>query len=246
MTATEPLRRRIEEASLNSWPALHQVLLDGWVLRFTRGYTKRGNSVTPLYPSSQPLVGKVRYCESLYARERLKSIFHLRATPEHEALDHYLRQRGYGRSDPSLVLTAMLKPLALSPRWTILPPREWLQHYADLTGVAEQFSRLHGSILGAIRTECAHAVIRDGKRTLACGLGVVERDLLGLFDVITHPECRRQGFAEELLQSALHWGWVQGASTAYLQVAQDNEAARALYPKLGFQEQYASWYRIAL
>jgi hypothetical protein len=29
------LKQRIEEVSLNSWPALQQILFDGWVLRFS-------------------------------------------------------------------------------------------------------------------------------------------------------------------------------------------------------------------
>ena len=108
-----------------------------------------------------------------------------------------------------------------------------------------KFMRLHGAILNAIRTECAHAVLRDGEEVLACGLGVVERGLVGLFDIVTHPAHRRQGCGEELVRGLLAWGRERGAQTAYLQVAQANAAAQALYFKLGFAERYRYWYRIA-
>ena len=42
----------IEELSLSAWPPLQTMVLDGWVLRFAEGYTKRPNSVNPLYAST--------------------------------------------------------------------------------------------------------------------------------------------------------------------------------------------------
>ena len=241
------LNRRIEEASLNAWPALHQMLLDGWVLRFARGFTKRANSVTPLYPSSQPVEKKVRFCENLYARERLQSVFRISAGADgagHAALDGYLSNRGYRLGDRSLVLGAPTATEAVSSRWSIVTLKTWLNAYAALTEMPGKFMRLHGAILNAVRTECAHAVLRDGEEVLACGLGVVERDLVGLFDVVTHPAQRRQGCGEALVRGLLAWGCERGAGTAYLQVTEGNAAAQALYRKLGFTERYRYWYRM--
>ena len=70
----------IEERSMNAWPALQVVLYDGWVLRFAGGYTRRANSINPLYASGQDVEEKVQHCERLYRSKGLSVIFKM--TPE--------------------------------------------------------------------------------------------------------------------------------------------------------------------
>jgi hypothetical protein len=58
--------RELEKLSLSAWPADTELRLDGWALRFTRGYTRRANSVHPLHESTRPTAQKIRECEQLY------------------------------------------------------------------------------------------------------------------------------------------------------------------------------------
>ena len=60
---------------MNAWPSLQTVLYDGWVIRVSGGYTKRANSICPIYPSVLDLDEKLRYCEELYTSMRLPVVF---------------------------------------------------------------------------------------------------------------------------------------------------------------------------
>lgn len=261
MTDTAAISQRVEEASLNAWPAMQQIILDGWLLRFSSGFTKRANSIVALYPSQQPIPGKVRFCENLYKREGFQTIFRLTSIVEANELDQFLAARGYHHQDSTLVLGKTLsktpgktpgktlveetqtKPS--SQQFKLFSKADWLTVYAELTGMPEQAQALHGAILSGIQNPCAYAVLMIGEVPVACGLGVLEQELLGLFDIVTRPDHRQTGLATALVASLLRWGMMGGAQTSYLQVVAENQPARGLYEKLGFRELYQYWYRIA-
>ncbi len=248
MTDRVSLSRRVEEASLNAWPALQQILLDGWLLRFANGFTKRANSIVPLYPSMQAIPNKVRYCENLYTREQLKTIFRLTSITRTNELDDFLTARGYEHHDSTLVLHADLSDRSQlkqsSQKFELIDQNDWLKVYTKLTNMPAQAQSLHAAILNGIQNTCAYAVLMEGEVPLACGLGVLEQELLGLFDVVTQADHRSSGLGTDLVASLLNWGASKGARTGYLQVVRDNEPARGLYEKLGFGELYRYWYRI--
>lgn len=248
------LARRVEEASLNAWPALHQVMLDGWVLRFTRGFTKRANSVTPLYPAAQPPAEKVRYCENLYAREGLRTIFRLTSVSDESALDELLAGRGYDSVDPTQVLSRSLAAgeFDVAGTFSVVPLASFLATYAKVQErpdvddrTAHSASELHRVVLKAIRSETVFGSIMEDGEPVACGMAVVEREVVGLFDIVVHPRNRRRGHGRALVEGLLKCAREKGARTAYLQVLNDNVAARSLYMALGFEPLYEYLYRVS-
>jgi ribosomal protein S18 acetylase RimI-like enzyme len=239
--------RRVEEASLNAWPALTQLLYDGWIVRQTHGFTRRANSVTPLAEGgARPLLEKVRWCENLYARAGQPTLFRLPDCAPVGDLAVCLEARGYSAEAPSTVLSRPLPTPATGParghRVTFTDRGPWLAVYAGLTGQPDAARHLHGLVLKGIAGDCLHAVIHDEGTPVACALGVVEDDLLGLFDLFTAPQARRRGLARALVEALETRGASAGARRVYLQVDDDNAAAARLYAALEYTPLYRYHY----
>lgn len=77
---------------------------------------------------------------------------------------------------------------------------------------------------------------------VASGVASYADDWLGLRTIAVDPAHRRQGHATAIVSALLEWGAERGARTAYLQVFADNEAALALYAKLGFSVHHTYRY----
>jgi GNAT superfamily N-acetyltransferase len=245
------LERRIEEAALNSWPALQQVLFDGWVMRFANGYTKRANSVTPVYPSHLPAQEKIAFCEQRYREQHQPTIFRLPSfSDEARVLDDLLEQRAYRFKDLTLVLSTTLPTRFATnarPRNAAFQAHsldEWHTCYKSLDITNGEDQAFHRAILQHIVPQSLFAVYYEQDTPVACGVGVLEHEIFGLFDIVTHPALRRKGYGTQLIGGMLNWASERGANRAYLQVVNSNQEALGLYAKFGFQESYHYWYRI--
>lgn len=98
----------IEELSMNAWPALQTIIHDGWILRFAKGYTRRANSVIPLYHDEKPVLEKILFCEKIYQDQDLSTIFKMTAQSHPQELDGILAQREYSLEAPTMVQTLSL------------------------------------------------------------------------------------------------------------------------------------------
>ena len=78
---------------------------------------------------------------------------------------------------------------------------------------------------------------------IACGLGVLERGYVGLYDIYVDASCRRRGLGGDICTAIMQYGKSMGCHTAYLQCLTDNLGARALYDLLGYHETYHYWFR---
>ncbi|AIQ17415.1 hypothetical protein H70357_12655 [Paenibacillus sp. FSL H7-0357] len=248
--------KTIEEITLNTWPAEQSVMLEGWVLRSAAGYTKRANSVNPLYgPEEQDaglgMLRKIRLAEQYYEDAGLNPVFKITPYARPAGLDKELESQGYGLVEPSSVRVLDLQDLPELRNVYTLQIRgelteEWLKVFADLTGLSSGNRETLRRMLTASCLKQGYALLlRDGLPA-ACGLGVIQHGYIGLYDIVTAPAHRRQGMAEQLILGLLHWSRSEGASASFLQVVQANKGASALYDKLGYKEIYQYWYRVKI
>jgi GNAT superfamily N-acetyltransferase len=240
------LARRIDEAALNAWPALRQVWLDGWLLRFAGGYTRRTNSVHPLCPGTRNPLRKIALAEALYRAQDLPTIFRIPSTLD-PALDAHLAARGYAVEDPTSVRFLRLDraPAVADGRVEVAPgpAEEWLAGFAQFTGLGEAQRRMHGEILAALCVPAVFAAIRVDGRIAAVAYAALHDGLVCLNSVATDPGHRRAGLAREVTTALLDWAWRRGAEGACLAVVAANAPAAALYDGLGFTEAYTYHYR---
>jgi GNAT superfamily N-acetyltransferase len=242
------MSKAIEELSLNNWQPLSTLLYDGWVLRLSGGYTKRANSISPIHYSTLDLNVKIETCEKIYLNNSLPTIFKITPSVHPEDLDKILEKRAYSLIDVTSVQTLHLEnvkaPILKSVCMNQNLTDPWLEHFCRLNKVAPLNKHIMVQMLANIATPKCFISLSIKGEVIACGLGVIEREYIGVYDIVTDENYRNQGFGEQLLLNLLSWGKDNGAKHSYLAVVQNNAAAQRLYSKIGYTEVYKYWYRL--
>jgi N-acetylglutamate synthase len=238
----------MEELSLNAWPAHQTMLYDGWVLRFASGYTKRANSVNPLYSSTLAVEEKIPFCENLYQEQKLDVVFKLTSASCPGNLDDLLSARGYQNDSPTSVqvleLASSDAKLARDAELMESLSDPWLDAFCQMSAVEERKRESLQRILLNIVPRHCFATLKVNEKVIAAGLGVLQANQIGLFDIVVDRDFRKHGYGRQIVESLLHCGKEKGAQKSYLQVMLNNAPALHLYSKIGFLEKYQYWYRV--
>lgn len=260
-----PARRRsasavgvdeLERIAAEGWQPLEHASVGDWVLRAAAGYSGRANSVLPLGDPARPLDDALHAISAWYQERGLPPKIQV-ALPLLAELDAALERRGWTCSPPVLVQVVDLAVLrrAASPSGgagghtgsltvtvDTVPDPAWLAafRYGD--------QPLPASAVG-IMTRADHPVFvalrGDDGTPLAISRGAITPRWLGITAVEVTESWRRRGFGRRVVAALADYAAGHGVRHVYLQVTEDNAAARGLYEQLGFSTHHRYVYRLA-
>lgn len=245
----DPLIKTIEDLSLNAWPS-HQIeIYDGWLLRFSYFYTHRTNCVEQIGASEIPLEEKVHYTECVYRKWGTPCIFKISPLLD-ISFDRFLEHHGYVREHVNYNMVMdfperMNLKTGIRTEVSRFIPSSWIEGLFALKGTTNVMHRqVVPSMYRAIPKETVCVSIRDGESIIGTGLGILDREYIGVYAIHVRQDFRRRGLARAIVSTILMQGKAMGASHAYLQVVEGNTAAIRLYESLGFHYLYTDSFRV--
>lgn len=232
---------------MNSHPSLQTQYYDGWLVRYSNGYTNRANSVCMIYPSTLDLREKIEECEKRYIRHHLPCVFKMTGDDE-KGLDMMLEERGYQIVTPTSLMVMDLADKHFDTVDSVITEHitpEWLDTYFTLENRTNPDIRATATqMFNLIHNDTWYCRIEKDSRNIACASAVMERGYVSVLNVIVDEKYRGLGYGRRLLEALLNEAIRKGAHTSYLQVVQSNHIATHLYEKMGYKALYSYWYRV--
>lgn len=242
--------QRIEEFSINAFPALSTVLVNRWILRFSDGYSKRANSVNLIYESSIDVLENIEICEGIYKRNNLNTVFKLTEKESNYEIDSILSERGYEYVAKTNIMLKDITEFKISNEekqgFVIYRElkKDWFEAFVQMNKVSSQNAVTLQKMLQNIIPDVYYGAIIENEKIVAVGMGVAEQGYVGMYDIYVHSDNRRKGLGTKIMNNLIYEASKDGCTQSYLQVVDENEKAKNLYNKLGYEKQYSYWYRV--
>ena len=241
--------RRLEEVSQNASRPERGVMVDGWSVGLSPSKAKRSRCVNAFYAGSRSFEENVATVRALYARAEFTCIFRMTPFVFDSQLDVKLDAAGFVRIDTTWVMAMSLDMLQPPINDDALV----YKNEPDFIHATNALQTLRGDkdderdALAArwqqLPLQIGSTFLLDNEQTpTAHAATIIDDGYVGLFDVVVDEALRNEGFGSALVYRVLVSAKAQGAHTAYLQVSEDNPARR-LYERMGFEKAYEYWYR---
>ena len=183
------------------------MLLDGWLLRFADGCTRRANSVNPLWPGGAlDTDARIRRCAALYAAQGLPCLFRVPSF-QPPGLDAALDAHGYDppEGETRILFRSRVSDLdedgADRPNVELAegqPGAEWLDAQARIAGDTARVADARRTMLAGLAIPAAFGAVRLGgpEAPLASLAYAAVHDGLACVNMVaTDPAARRRGVA---------------------------------------------------
>ncbi|MGW3686818.1 GNAT family N-acetyltransferase [Streptomyces sp. NPDC005125] len=244
-----PVRRRGPAATFaelapvyaRAWPPVESEPLGDWQLRSAAGFTRRANSALPLGDPGIPLDEALARVKQWYDDRGLPAYIQTATGAEgtQEELCAELERHGWRREVTAQVRIAALAPIGdldadIAPvRLSREIDEGWLSRYQRFDNPGPHVLKVLGS--GPSVWFAAVPGDAEGEAPAAIGRCVVDGRWAGFMAVEVGVAYRRRGLATAVMSALARQALDEGASAAWLQVEEDNEGARALYDRMGFE-----------
>jgi N-acetylglutamate synthase len=242
----------LELAAAPGWRACEEDRLGDWLLRAAEGFTGRANSALAVGDPGLPLataIEKVRGWYSERGSRAMIAVAYPAGQPAASSLDRLLAALGWTiRADAATVMTAEASTVAGSMRADAAtveldaePTAAWLGRYHYRGGPLPPMAL---KLLTSAPWQ-EFGSVRSGDETIAIGRVAGAGDWAGLTAIEVAPEHRRKGLAAAITAALAARAAGCGFPNLYLQVTDENTAARELYRRLGFTDHHGYHYRVA-
>ena len=245
----------LERAAARGWRAPEEAALGRWLLRAADGFTGRANSALAVGDPGLPLAAAVTEVCRWYRTRGLPpmvAVPYPLGRPRSGAIDRFLGDELGWPVRPGAATVMTADPGQVAGQAAAAgagagvdvdaePDEDWLALYRSRGRRPPPVSR---RLLMSAPWQ-AFASVREAGDTFAIGRVAVAGNWAGLTAVEVHPGHRRRGLGAAVTAALAAAVAARGVSGLYLQVEDDNGAARALYRRVGFADHHGYHYRVA-